>query len=101
MPLRAQGKYTREYEAKPTDPNACVAIKTGDSEYAVGVSQAFAISEKINKTGDAAHIGNIENMKQHIYNEGPIIVRIYFYCFCVVFFLFSSSVRSHTLFHFL
>lgn len=82
MPLRAQGKYVREYEAKPTDPNACVAIKTGDSDYAVGVSQAFAISEKINKVGDAAHVGNIENMKQHIYNEGPIIVRI-FLLFCV------------------
>lgn len=72
MPLRPYGRYVRQYDAKATDPKSCETISTADG-YSVGVSQAFLISEPVQTPGDAGNVANIENMKQHIYNEGPVI----------------------------
>lgn len=72
MPLRADGYYVRKYNEQAADPKQCVTISKEDG-YCVGVSQVFLVSEPIAVPGDAGNVANIENMKQHIYNEGPII----------------------------
>lgn len=72
MPLRAINNYPRDYEGKPVNPKSCAKVDPTDG-YCVGVSQAFLISEPVITPGDRGNLSNIENMKQHIYNEGPII----------------------------
>jgi hypothetical protein len=70
--LNAYTEYVRSYDAKSGDVKSCTS-ETSDTKYSVSVSDAFMISDVIKTPGDATNIGNIENMKQHIYNEGPIV----------------------------
>lgn len=70
--LRSVKDYPRSYEATASDPAACGTGVSADA-YGVVLSQAFLVSEKINNAGDDANKRNIENIKQHIYNEGPVI----------------------------
>lgn len=70
--LRAIKNYPREYDGKSVNPDSCVKNQPYDG-YCVVVSKAFLISAPIITPGDSGNLSNIENMKQHIYNEGPII----------------------------
>lgn len=70
--LNAHNQYLRQYSGKPSDPKSCASGLQAD-KYSVAVSSAFLISEPIGKPGDDANGRNIENMKSHIFNEGPII----------------------------
>lgn len=70
--MQARDQYPHHYDQSNTDPSACVLVDSTNG-YSVSCKSAFMISEPIGHPGDAANKRNIENMKQHIYNEGPII----------------------------
>lgn len=64
--------YPRTYTASNTDTSACSGSAC-QSSYYVTVSNPAMLCESITAPGDEANKRNISNMKQHIYNEGPII----------------------------
>lgn len=66
--------YPREYASKNTDTKDCILTPSA-TKYYVTVSNPFLISQ----SGDSNIPANIENMKQHIYNEGPIVAGIEVY----------------------
>lgn len=68
--IRALSQY-KPYTAEPVTDGSCPEV-TSDV-YSVSCEKAFMISEPIGTPGDEANKRNVENMKQHIYNEGPII----------------------------
>jgi len=70
--LMARDQYPRAYDATDTDPKACTEVDPS-SGFSVSCKSAFMISEPITEPGDAANKRNIQNMKSHIYNEGPIL----------------------------
>jgi hypothetical protein len=70
--IRARDAYQHQYDQGNTDPSACIVVDPSDG-YSVSCKSSFMISESIGKPGDAANKRNIENMKQHIYNEGPVL----------------------------
>jgi C1A family cysteine protease len=69
--LNAAGEYLRKYGAKDSSQKDCGS--TSDDNYSVTVTDAFLISEPVKTPGDDANKRNVENMKNHIYFEGPII----------------------------
>jgi hypothetical protein len=69
--FEAVGAYPRQYTGAAVDAKACTVPSTSQG-FSVGASSAFIISEPISKPGDAANLRNVENMKSHIFNEGPI-----------------------------
>lgn len=69
--LCAAGQYDRKYGAKSSTQASCSSAS--DDKYHVTVNDAFLISEPVKTPGDDANKRNIENMKNHIYFEGPII----------------------------
>lgn len=69
--LNAVGQYDRKYAA--TDSSQSMCATSPDSKYNVTVAEAFLISEAIAEPGNEANKRNIQNMKNHIYFEGPII----------------------------
>ena len=71
--LKAASDYDRDYNARSVDCNACTSGLIDSGEYGVGVNSVFIICEPVKTPGDASNMANIENMKQQIYNEGPII----------------------------
>lgn len=75
--LNAHGQYVRKYTASPCNTGSCSS--SPDTKYFVTVANAFLISEPIKAPGDDANKRNIENMKQHIYFEGPIIGTLLIY----------------------
>ena len=72
VPILSAKDYPRKYTASNCSASSCVSAAP-EGKYYVTVKSAFVISEPIAKAGDGANLRNIENMKQHIYNEGPII----------------------------
>jgi hypothetical protein len=74
--LSAYNEYVRNYTGQPSDPNMCGSSggrPAPADKYSVTVDSAFLINEPVQAPGDAANLRNIENMKHHIYFEGPII----------------------------
>jgi C1A family cysteine protease len=69
--LCAVGQYPRGYSAADSSQASCVSAS--DDKYYVTVGDAFLISEPVKTPGDEANKRNIENMKNHIFFEGPII----------------------------
>lgn len=67
----AMGQYARQYDAANSTSSLCASASSG--EYYVTVGDAFLISEPVKTPGDDANKRNIENMKNHIYFEGPIV----------------------------
>jgi C1A family cysteine protease len=80
--LMAEKAYPRIYSAEPSDSSSCM-LNIDPTTYSVTATEAFMITEDIPKLltpEDKQRIvnKNVENMKQAIYNEGPIVV-----VFCV------------------
>lgn len=69
--LNAVGEYVRQYTAANSSQTGCTS--DAGSKYNVTVSDAFLINEPVKTPGDDANKRNVENMKTHIYFEGPII----------------------------
>lgn len=63
--------YPRIYSEKNSSNAKCESVD--ESKYHVTIKQAFSVSETITHPGDDANLRNIENMKHHIYFEGPIV----------------------------
>lgn len=71
--LRSDQDYARQYQHSSVDVGQCDLPKAQDQTYGVTVSQAFLISDVIQTPGDAVNVANVENIKQHIYHEGPVV----------------------------
>lgn len=70
--VMARDQYPRAYDGTDTDPKSCTLVDPSKG-FSVSCKDAFMISEPVNEPGDAANLRNIENMKSHIFNEGPIL----------------------------
>jgi len=64
--------YPRTYTGANTNASMCSPSSCA-SKYYVTVSNPAMLCEAIGAPGDEANKRNVANMKQHIYNEGPII----------------------------
>jgi hypothetical protein len=79
VPLVLAEDYPRPYTVQPTEATDCGTFTADTNGYYVTLSDASAIIDPIGQVGDEIHHKNIENMKQHIYNEGPIAVAMNLY----------------------
>jgi C1A family cysteine protease len=71
-------EYPRQYTATPSSASNCLP-GTDVKSYAVSASEAFMLTDQIPSNASdsekAAIIkNNVENMKQSLYNEGPLVV---------------------------
>lgn len=76
VPLYAYAQYARDYNAADSDPSKCAESSPKQpptDRYTVTVDSVFMINEPVKTAGDDANVRNVQNMKNHIYFEGPII----------------------------
>lgn len=77
--LRAESKYPRtDYTVNSSKSNCAANTTDGTSEYGVTASEAFMVCKEIpaeasDSERDALIKENVENMKQSLYNEGPLV----------------------------
>jgi hypothetical protein len=71
VPLVPESDYPRQYDANPTDV-ANAGFMPNPTDFYVTLSSSASLLEPIGAVGDAAHKRNIENLKQCLYNEGPL-----------------------------
>lgn len=71
------------FQIVPTDKYPYVAAngtcKTVASDYSVTISNYYNLANPIDTIGSATHLANIQNIKQHIYQHGPIVFGIKVY----------------------
>jgi hypothetical protein len=72
--LNAYNEYARPYTATDSEPSLCTNAKNDDAKYRVGIKDVFRIVDQVQTPGDEINVRNVENMKQHIYFEGPVMV---------------------------
>lgn len=76
--LMAEKEYPRVYNAQPSNASDCTP-NPDPSSYAVTASEAFMLTSDIPSNASDAEKAeliksNVENMKQALYNEGPLVV---------------------------
>ena len=74
----SENKYPRLYTGQPSEASKCIANPNPEG-YAVTSTEAFMLTDPIPLSAtedEKAKIikGNVENMKQSLYNEGPLVV---------------------------
>jgi hypothetical protein len=65
--------YPRAYSPQGISTSDCGSFSPDRNGNFAALRTAFSVIEPIGAVGDAAHKRNIENMKQHIFQEGPIV----------------------------
>ena len=79
--VRARDQYDRKYDGGKEGVNHadCVLPSSTDAGYSVTCNSVFAIAKYITTPGDSANKDNIQNIKQHIFNGGPVycVIDIY------------------------
>jgi C1A family cysteine protease len=73
-----ESDYPRRYDARPTNASNCNE-NDNPNGYAVGATEAFMVTEPIPANAPESQKAdiikrNVENMKQSLYNEGPLVV---------------------------
>jgi C1A family cysteine protease len=77
--LRAESKYPRtDYTVNTTKANCAAATADAITEYGVAASEAFMVCKEIPAEASDSEKEelikeNVENMKQSLYNEGPLV----------------------------
>lgn len=74
--LHARDQYPRKFDGTNSSTSNCQGYAHDIMNYGVSLSDYYAVCEVIGQAGDATNLKNIQNMKQHIFNEGPLIAAI-------------------------
>lgn len=76
--VRSEQDYPRKYTGDPSNAADCKPQSEADGAYACTATDAFMLCEDLpaqpGPARDAAIAKNVENMKQSLYNEGPLVV---------------------------
>ena len=79
MYLKAESKYPRADYTQPTKAADCSAANADDGDYGVTASDVFMVTKEVpaeasDSEKQATIAENVENMKQSLFNEGPLVV---------------------------